>query len=1537
MALSACLLLQQGICFPPRLQTTTPMPLRKARDCCFCILGHAAGGFPLTSAANECRENVLGCAKRCPVGGGVGKGGYILLSSAGNGGQHQGRGGRWHAVDAAGVWSDGSDVAAEPMTSSFSTLPPYVPLHVHSDFSLLDGASQLPGLVQRAKELGMEAVALTDHGVLYGSLQLVKLCRAADIKPIIGNEMYVIHGDYRERHKWIKRYHVLVLAKNNVGYQNLVRLTTISHLEGMQGYGIFARPCINRELLEKYSEGLIVCSGCRAAEVPQALLNGDMQEAHRTVAWYKEVFGADYYLEIQDHGTPENRVINRGLERLAEDLDVKLVATNDSHFTYCRDAAAHDALLCIQTGKKLSDTKRMKYTGQEYLKSSEEMCQLFQDHLPVSTIRTAVGNTAEIAAKVEEYALLSEPRLPNFVVPPGHDESSFLEVAAWQGLCDKLNCKSRAQVPKIYATRLAKELSVIHSQGFSAYFLVVWDIVQFARCKKIPVGPGRGSAAGSLVAFALGIISIDPVRHGLLFERFLNEERKSLPDIDTDFCFERRDEVIEYVTKKYGDGRVAQIVTFNRLTSKAVLKDVGRVLGKSYAEADALAKLVPVVRGKPAKLAALVGENSPSMEFRQRCIENPEVREWVAMAMRLEGTHKTFGVHAAGVVISPASFPLSGAVPLQRALGNEGALVTQYAMDDVEALGLLKMDLLGLKNLTCIAKTYELVASAAGYGVDLPPMENLPCDDAKTFALLARGELDGVFQLETSSGMRKVVMDLAPSCLEDIFAILALYRPGPLDAGLTFEFIDRKHGRKEVQYDTPALEPILRETYGVLLYQEQIMRMAQELAGYSLGQADLLRRAMGKKKAAEMEAHRNRFVEGAVQRDVDRAVAEKLFEQMVKFAEYCFNKSHSAAYGYITYVTAYLKANFPVAYMAALLSCATGNPDKVQQYIAACQGMGIQLLPPCVNSSGTEFTIDCCRKSFAPKEKNTIANGERSSRVGAIRFGLVAVRHVGEAAVEAILEARSGGDFQSLSELCERVDTSRVSKRALEALAHCGALDCLDQRARRTGGPANRRQLISCLDDAWSRANRRAKERATGQGSLFDIVLGGGGERRQHGGDPSPQQVKGPVLTEGKAIGWEAEKSGEVENMMLPRAETSSAEDDAAVVPVEDFSNDEKLKFEKELLGFYVSEHPVGVLLDRLPKWFQPLRLSDWDEVSDGSLVTVVVVLSEVKEKMTKTGKRMAILQVEDCTGRMDAVVFPNVFERCGTLLAEDARVLIWGTLDRRGGGGGEGDANAAIMVKGVVEAEKAEVLCIYLTVEDASDLANQQQIRYLLTNEKRHHGGSGGWGGVGLEKAGGGGGWGRDTLPTTPVVAIIVEQPPSNAWMAEEAYQGNGVARRGVQQRRQERHHQEDKGERELAELGKMWVSEFNVHAEDSMVVRFGVNFNVRDALQAAERLGRAGFTAAVFPLFRDGECGRLPAARSDDRDETVYAGPGFPSESGVTGVRTGGDSRNATLLLLSAAMLERQLGKIVLIRGYRGIRRQDWCVAVTPLIEVL
>ncbi len=1115
----------------------------------------------------------------------------------------------------------------------------FVPLHNHSDYSLLDGASQLPKMVQRAKELEMPALALTDHGVMYGAIELLKLCTAAGIKPIIGNEMYVINGSIEDpQPKKERRYHLVVLAKNTVGYKNLVKLTTISHLRGMRGRGIFSRPCIDKETLRNHSEGLIVSTACLGGEIPQAILRGRLDVARDIARWYQETFGEDFYLEIQDHGSIEDRIVNVEIVRIAKELDIEIVATNDAHYLSKNDVESHDALLCVLTGKLVSEEKRLRYTGTEYIKSREEMQQLFLDHLDKDIILKAINNSLSVADKIEEYSILGNYKMPRFPIPKDTSSVDYLKKVALDGLLEKLHINSLNDIESNYLERLDYEINIIDKMGFPTYFLVVWDYISFARKKGIPVGPGRGSAAGSLVAYALSITNIDPVENGLLFERFLNPERKSLPDIDTDFCIERRGEVIDYVTNRYGEDKVAQIITFNKMTSKAVLKDVARVLDIPYGDADRLAKLIPVVRGKPAKLSAMIGKQSPNVEFREKYQTDPIVQRWVDMAIRIEGTNKTFGVHAAGVVIAADS--LDDIVPLQR--NNDGQIITQYFMEDIESLGLLKMDFLGLKNLTMINKTVELLQDSIGQKLN---PDNFPLDDKQTFDLLSRGDLEGIFQLE-SSGMRNIVRDLKPSSLEDISSILALYRPGPLDAGLIPKFINRKHGKEAIDFPHELLKPILKDTYGIMVYQEQIMKIAQDLAGYSLGQADLLRRAMGKKKIKEMERHRQLFVEGASNKSVDSLLANKLFDQMVLFAEYCFNKSHSTAYGAVTYQTAYLKAHYPVAYMASLLTVNSGSTDKIQRYISNCNSIGIEVEPPDVNSSGIDFT---------PKDNR-------------ILFGLSAIRNLGDNAINELIRTRSSdGKFTSLADLCDRIPSNVLNRRALESLVHCGALDNLEESS-------NRAQLIADLDLVIDWASSRSKDRLTGQGNLFDLSSAESDSKEQKDFSTAPK---------------------------------------ASSIP--DYSPTDRLRLEKEVVGFYLSDHPLKQLA-KPAKLIAPISIGLINEQKDKSKVSCIAMIPEMKQRTTRKGDTMAILKLEDLTGSCDAVVFPKSYQRLSEHLMLETRLLVWGSVDIR-------DESSQLIIDDCRAIDDLRFLVIELLPEQAGDIGIQHKLRECLYKHRPNKG----------------------------------------------------------------------------------------------------------------------------------------------------------------------------------------------------------------------
>ncbi len=934
-------------------------------------------------------------------------------------------------------------------------IPQFVPLHLHTEYSLLDGTSKIKDLIKKAKANNMPALAVTDHGVMYGALELYRNAKAEGIKPIIGCETYIVNSNHLDKSVRNPLYHLILLAKNDEGYINLSKIVTESNLNGF-----YYKPRINKDFLKKHNKGLIALTACLGGEVPNTILSGNYEKAREIGEFYKSIFHEDFYLEVQDHGIYEEKSVNPLMAKLAKDLKLKLVATNDSHFTNKEDAIAQDAMLCLQTNKLVKEHPRMHFTGTEYLKNGFEMFNLFSGELDEDSRREAVLiSPLEIAEKVEDYKILSDTfiRLPEFPLPDGYTKEKYLSELVWTGIK-----KRYKEITKETEERTKYELEIIFNLGYSNYFLIVWDFIKFAKDHKIAVGPGRGSAAGSIVAYALNITDIDPLKYNLIFERFLNPERKSLPDIDTDFCIERRDEVLDYVKDKYKNDRVAQIITFNKLASRAVIKDMARVLNYPYSESEKIAKLIPVVRGKPRELAWMKENHS---EFAEQHKSNSEFREIVTLAEKLEGVNKSFGVHAAGVVISDK--PLDEIVPLSK--NNEGTIITQYSMDDLAYLGLLKMDFLGLRNLTMINRAIEIIARIRNINIDL---NSIPLNDEKVFKMISEGNLAGIFQLETSTGMRQVAKDMKPSTIEDLSALIALFRPGPLDTGMITEFIDRKNGKKEIRYLLPELEPILKDTYGSIVYQEQIMQIAQKLANFTLGEADLLRQAMGKKKPKEMAKYRLKFIDGFKQNKHEPKLAEELYEMMVSFAEYCFNKSHSAAYGMLTYQTAYLKANYPIEYLTALLSSVLDDQDKIKYYMAECKNMGIKLMPPDINLSGVNFTADIQNNS--------------------IRFGLAAIKNVGIPAVNEIIRARSeNGNFKSLSEFCGFVDLRTANKKTLESLIKSGAFDSLKQ---------SRKEMITSLERIVGLAQKQKEMLLNGQLNLFGSSNGNSLETSNNNG-----------------------------------------------------------------------------------------------------------------------------------------------------------------------------------------------------------------------------------------------------------------------------------------------------------------------------------------------------------------------------------------------------------------------------------------------------
>ncbi len=916
----------------------------------------------------------------------------------------------------------------------------FVHLHLHSQYSILDGAIKIKDLVKKAKDLGMPAVAVTDHGNMYASYELYKTCKEEGIKPIIGQEFYIAKGSRFDRKKNEDgekgSYHLILIAKNDTGLKNLMKLSTIGFTEGF-----YYKPRIDKEVLEKYSEGLIALSACIQGEIPLLYLTGKEKEAVEAAKWYRELFGEDFYLEIQYHGIEEQERANRFLIELSKKLDIELVATNDAHYLNKEDWEAHDVLLCLQTGKKLADEKRMRFPSKEfYFKDAREMMKVFRE------VPQAIFNTLKIAEKVEPTLQTFENKgylLPKYQVPEGYDYFSYLKELAEKGLERRFKEQgiTDGETKKRYYERLYHELKIIDNMGFPGYFLIVWDFINWAKKNGIPVGPGRGSAAGSLVAYAIGITDIDPLRFNLLFERFLNPERVTMPDIDVDICQEGRDRVIDYVRRKYGEDKVCQIITFGTLKTKMVVRDVGRVLGIPPKEVDKLAKLIP----NDAKSVEEAVERAP--EIKELAEKDPTINRLITIAKRLQGLTRQTGVHAAGVVIAPET--LTDYIPLAKS--KDGDITTQYDMGQIESLGLLKMDFLGLKTLTIIDRTIKLIKER--HGVEIVPTK-LPLDDEKTFKLLQEGNTIGVFQLE-SRGMRNLMKRLKPSVFEDIIALVALYRPGPLNSGMAESYIKRKHGQEKVDYIFPELEPVLKETYGLFIYQEQIMQIANILAGYSLGEADLLRRAMGKKKKEIMEEQRGIFVSRAVERGYPREKIEKLFDDIAKFAEYGFNKSHSAAYGFLAYVTAYLKAHYPKELFATMLSIDYDKPDEIVKFIKDCKENGIEVLPPDINRSGALFNIE----------------GD------SIRFGLAGIKGVGEKAAQHIEEVRKeGGEFKDIYDFCQRVDLKTVNRKVIEALIKAGAFDS-------TGVP--RSVNMAVLDKAMGVAQSIQKSKSKGLMSLF--------------------------------------------------------------------------------------------------------------------------------------------------------------------------------------------------------------------------------------------------------------------------------------------------------------------------------------------------------------------------------------------------------------------------------------------------------------------
>lgn len=1047
----------------------------------------------------------------------------------------------------------------------------FVHLHLHTSYSMLDGACRVDDVVQAIRDFGMPAAAITDHGVMYGVIDFYQKCRAAGIKPIIGCEMYLTPGSRFDRKGGQGRnYHLGLLARDETGYHNLCRLTTAAHLEGF-----YYKPRIDRNLLAEHSTGLIGLSGCLKGEIAAHLVAGEMDRAVRLAGEYGDILGQDnFYIEVQDNGLPEQRRFNQLAPELARRSGLPLVATNDVHYLKKEHAAAHEVLLCLQTQTVISDPKRMRYkTNEFYLKSREEMALLFKD-LP-----RALDATLEIADRCNVELEFGRLHFPTFRAPDGSSQKDFLKRLCEEGIRKRYGIPA-AERPanereREIVERYKSELEVIDATGFVNYFLVVWDFVRFAHESGISVGPGRGSGGGSLVAYVLGITAIDPLEHGLIFERFLNPERVSPPDFDIDFCQARRGEVIEYVKNKHGRENVAQIITFGSLGAKTVIRDVGRVLEIPYAVCDRFSKMVPE---DPKMTLSRALEMNP--EFKSAYETDPDCRRILDFGFVLEGLYRNPGTHAAGVVIGEK--PLRELIPLARDKDNEP--VTQYTMEPLGELGLLKMDFLGLKTLTVIRETLELIKAGRGVEIDL---DNLPEDDKATYELLNRGDTVGVFQLE-SSGMRDLIRRIGIGNIADLTAMIALYRPGPMN--MLDDYVLRKSGRAAIKYDHPLLEPILKETYGVMLYQEQVQRAANVLAGYSLGDADVLRRAMGKKKADVMEQQRARFIEGAHNTNkIPERQAGRVFDTMAKFAGYGFNKAHSAGYAIIAYQTAYLKSNYPAEFMAALLSSEIGNFDKIPVFIAEAGEMDLAILPPDVNEG---------KVRFEPVE-------------GGIRYGLAGIKNVGQGAAEAIVAERlRGGPYAGLLDLCSRVDNQLANKKVLESLVRCGAMD---------GFGMHRARLFEGIDFAMNRAARTLSDRRAGQGSLFDLMDG-------------------------------VEQSAETDE--LPEAER--------------WSESRLLAGEKELLGVYLSGHPLTQYADLL-QTYQLTSIGRLSESADKTVTRVGGIVSAVSKRLTKARREtMAIVQLEGLDGSVQVLVFPEAYQTCGEQLEQDAAVMVCGEVNTR-------------------------------------------------------------------------------------------------------------------------------------------------------------------------------------------------------------------------------------------------------------------------------
>ncbi|MFQ5480811.1 MAG: DNA polymerase III subunit alpha [Thermodesulfobacteriota bacterium] len=1078
----------------------------------------------------------------------------------------------------------------------------FVHLHLHTQYSLLDGAIRPEALLERAREFKMPAVAVTDHGNIFGAVEFFEMAQKAGIKPIIGAETYIAPVSMYDKTPPArsgaptKAFHLILLVKNAAGYKNLCKILTKGYTDGF-----YYKPRVDKDFLREHNEGLIALGACLQGEVAFYALRDQTEKALASAAEYKEIFGdRRFFLEIQPSGIPEQVKVNKALIEIGRKLDIPMVATNDCHYLKKEDAKTHDILLCIQTGTTVNAEKRMRFPADEYyMKSPEEMAAAFT-HCP-----EAITNTIEIAERCNFELTLGKSYLPDFPLPPGQSLDTVIDEQARLGLEKRFEVMGRKGIDVEslrlrYLERLTRELGVIKGMGFPGYFLVVSDFINYAKSRNIPVGPGRGSAAGSLVAFALGITNVDPIEYNLLFERFLNPDRISLPDIDIDFCYEKRDEIIKYVTEKYGVDNVTQIITFGKMKARAVIRDVGRVLDMPYGDVDRIAKLIPL---RPLDITI---EKALKMEPKLKKLVDTDKRvaELIEYSQALEGMPRHASTHAAGVVISKE--PLTEYLPLYKGQKDE-VVTTQFAMKYAEKVGLVKFDFLGLKTLTVIDKTLTMVRENRGESIDI---EAIDLGDEETYKVIASGVTNGIFQLE-SSGMKDMLKKLAPEYFTDLIAAVALFRPGPLQSGMVADFIKRRHGKVPVRYEIPALKDILSDTYGVIIYQEQVMEIARVLAGFSPGDADVLRKVMGKKLTDEMLIQRRKFLDGAAERKIPAKKAEKLFDHISKFALYGFNKSHSAAYALIAYETAYLKTHYTVEFMAALMSSDAGDTEKVVKYINECRDLDVPVDPPDVNESHKDFTVS----------------------KGRIRFGLGAVKNVGASAIEEIISVRDEGPFTSMVDFLSRLSTRKVNKKVTESLIKCGAFDFTE---------VLRPVLLASLDSMIEMAQGVQRDREIGQGSIFDVLGGGGG---------------------GTAPG--APRQGQIN-----------------LVETEPWTEKELLAAEKETLGFYFTANPLDEYRDIL-EINTSVSISGLKETSDKSTVTIGGILASLKEITTKKGQRMAFIRVEDYTDGVEVVLFPGVYSDSMELIESDVPMLVKGRLERD-------EAEAKIIAEELISIEEA-------------------------------------------------------------------------------------------------------------------------------------------------------------------------------------------------------------------------------------------------------